>query len=201
MDNTLTVKEALPSFYKQYQLDADGGVNDNTVKIKLFKGVYVYIPNVEARKKVVLKHDMHHLVTGYTGVMKGETEISAWEISTGCSNNMAAFVINTLGMMMGVLFNLRGIWKAWYRGRYTRNLYYVKYTEDELLGRTIQSLQEELGLLNNPKQMPGRGKAFLLFAGFLLFGTIISIISLALSPLILLYSLYIFLSRKLWKKN
>lgn len=105
----LTVKEALPIFYTDYELKPDGGVADNSVKVTLIKGFSIYIPNFEARKKVVLKHDIHHLVTGYTGVMKGETEISAWELSTGCYNNWVAFSINTYGMMMGVLFNLRGV--------------------------------------------------------------------------------------------
>ena len=201
----LTVKEALPAFYRQYQLQPDGGAQESSVKVELVKGFSLYIPNVEARKKVVLKHDMHHVLTGYNAVMKGETEISAWELSTGCSHNWVAFTINTYGMMMGVLFNLPGIWRAWVRGRHTRNLYTSSYRDEELLTKTVDELRIELGLHESP---PASAKAsagwsahpnlmgsFLSFSGFLVFGAIFSVASLVLLPATLLYSLYIILKK------
>ena len=66
-------KEALPIFYTDYKLQSDGGVDDSAVKIELFKGVFLYIPNFETRKKVILKHDIHHLLTGYPQVMERRT--------------------------------------------------------------------------------------------------------------------------------
>lgn len=196
----LTVKEALPVLYKNYQLEPDGGVNDPTVNIKLFKGVSIFIPNVEARKKVVLKHDIHHLVTGYTAVMKGEAEISAWELSTGCSQNLVAFTINTYGMMTGVLFNLKGIWNAWLRGRRTTNLYQDKYKDEELLNRTVGELKNELGLLKENKKEGNSFEALLSFAGFLTFGTVFSVASVVLIPFVLIYTLSISI-QKLWQKS
>lgn len=196
----LTVKEALPDFYKTYNLPIDGGVNDSSVKIELFKGVYMYIPNTDDRKKVVLKHDIHHLVTGYSGLLKGETEISAWELSTGCSSNWVAFSINTYGMMIGLLWNLPGLWKAWLRGKRTHNLYDKKYTDDVLLSQKISDLKKELGLLEEGKKKANRFTTFLFFVGFLIFGTVFSVVSLLLLPFAILYSIVISLQQS-WQKH
>lgn len=190
MDN-ITVKEALPVFYKNYNLPPDGGTNDASVKIELLKGFYMYIPNPDARKKVVLKHDIHHLITGYTGLLKGETEISAWELSTGCTGNWVAFTINTYGMMMGVPFNLRGIWKAWLRGKRTRNLYHEKYDDKELLNQTVGELKKELGLMEESGQNQNTFTAFLSFVSFLVFGIVFSIASFILLPFAIVYSVII----------
>ena len=198
MDNNITVKEALPVFYKDYHLAPDGGVNHSSVKIELMKGVCMYIPNVDARKKVVLKHDIHHLVTGYTGLLKGETEISAWELSTGCTSNWAAFTINTYGMMLGVPFNLPGLWRAWLRGKNTRNLYHEKYRDEQLLNEKVSDLKKELGLHEEHKQQANTLTAFVSFAGFLFFGTVFSIASFVLLPFAIGYSLIVsFLKEKL----
>ena len=196
----LTVKEALPVFYADYKWELDGGVNDSAVKIELLKGVFIFIPNFEARKKVVLKHDIHHLVTGYTAMMKGESEISAWELSTGCRHNWVAFTINTYGMMSGLPFNLRGIWKAWLRGKRSKNLYYEKYNDEELKNQTVKDLRKELGLLEETKPKGSSFEAFLSFVGFLAFGIVFCTLSVVLIPLVFIYSLSISI-RKLWKKS
>ena len=196
----LAVKDALPVFYQNYDLQPDGGIHEPTVKIMLYKGIYIYIPNFKARKKVVLKHDIHHLVTGYEGVMKGETEISAWELSTGCTNNWVAFTINTYGMMLGVLFNIKGLWKAWSRGKRTRNLYHEKYKEADLLNQSVEEIKKELGLFEENNQERSSLTVFFTFSGFLIFGSIFSAASIVLIPILLIYSLSIAM-RNRWRKS
>lgn len=186
----LRIKDALPILYKSYNLKPDGGIHDPSVRIELLKNFSLYIPNFETRKKVVLKHDIHHVVTGYSAVMKGETEISAWELSTGCTHNWFAFIINTLGMMSGVPFNLRGIWRAWMRGRTTNNLYNEKYKLDALQNQTVEELQEELGL-RNANTSTSSVSGFFSFVCFLVFGTLASILSLVLVPWVIVYSIFI----------
>ena len=196
--DSLTVREALPSFYAQYHLEPNGGVDQDVVKVALVKGITLYLPNVAARKKVVLKHDIHHLITGYSALMKGEMEIGAWELSTG-NNNWVAFSLNTYSIMMGVFFNLPGIWKAWVLGRHTSNLYQEKYRVEDLLHRSVHDLKAELGLLNvaDPKFSVS---AFFSFAGFLVLGAVFSLLSIVLVPFMLLYTVFISI-RSLWKKH
>jgi len=191
--DTLTIKEALPKLYKEYSIPSDGGINDPAVEVRLMKGVTIYIPNLEARKRVVFRHDVHHLLTGYSAVMKGEIEISAWEISTGCTQNWFAFIINSLGIMTGVPFNLKGIWRAWYRGRTSSNLYSKPYTNNEILSKKVKDLKQELNLDDSEPRVTITG--FLSLMGFLLFGIILSFASVVLIPFILIYSLIIYLKK------
>lgn len=153
------------------------------------KGVTLYIPNFSTRKKVVFRHDVHHLLTGYSAVMKGEIEISAWEVSTGCTQNWFAFLINSLGMMTGLPFNLKGVWRAWMRGNSSSNLYAKPYTDDELLLKRVSDLKHELHLTDTNPNVTVDG--VLSFAGFLLFGVLLSIASIVLIPFILIYSVVI----------
>jgi len=192
VDN-LTIKEALPKLYKKYDIPSDGGVNDPAVEVRLMKGVTVYIPNLKARKKVVFQHDVHHLLTGYSAVMKGEIEISAWEISTGCTQNWFAFIINSLGVITGLPFNLKGIWRAWFRGRTSSNLYSKPYTDNELLSKKVKDLKQELNLNESEPRVTFKG--FMLLVGFLLFGIFFSIVSVVLIPFILGYSIMIYLKK------
>ncbi len=195
----LIVKDALQLFYEDYHLEADGGIQETTVKLELLKGIFMYIPNFKARKKVLLRHDIHHLLTGYSAKMKGETEISAWELSTGCSHNWFAFIINTNGMMAGLPFNLKGIWKAWLRGKSSRNLYQKKYSDEHLLYEKVAELKNDLGLIHNTKGTVNTFYAFLTFTLFILFGIITALAFILLIPFIITYSLVMAVKKQ--KKN
>ena len=189
----LTVQDALQVLYKKYDLQTDGGVNNPSVEIRIMRGVTFYLPNFQARRKVVLRHDVHHLVTGYSAVMKGEIEISAWEISTGCTQNWFALVINSLGMMSGIPFNLPGVWRAWFRGRSSTNLYAKQYTDKELLSKKVGDLKTDLRLNDVQPRVTITGLIALI--GFLVFGLILSVASFILIPFILIYSLIIHFSK------
>src|SRR5437870_445016 len=107
-----TLRELLPEFYKENNLGMEGGMNNASVRIEMTKKIVLYFPNFPARKKAVLKHDMHHLVTGYPSTFTGETEIGAWEIASGCTKYWAAWVLNMSGMMTGIPFNFWRLVKA-----------------------------------------------------------------------------------------
>ena len=193
----LTVKEALQEFYQEFNLEQDGGINDASAKIELLKGFSIYIPNFEARKKVLLKHDIHHVLTGYHGTIKGEMEISAWEIATGCRHNWVALYLNYFGMIGGFPISPKNTINAYLRGKVSRNLYKSKYSEDQILKMNVGELRKELGLAGKPKISIGiKIKAFFLFLGNSLLGVPASIISISSIPILLIYSLYIYTSKK-----
>ena len=125
--------------------------------------------------------------------MKGEIEISTWEISTGCTQNWFAFIINSLGVMTGLPFNLKGIWRAWFRGRTSSNLYSKSYSDNELLSKKVKDLKLELNLNESEPGVTFNG--FMSLVGFLLFGILLSIASVVLIPFILIYSLVIYLQK------
>ncbi len=194
---TQTPRELLPAFYKQYRLDEDGGKSKPHVKIELTKKIFLYIPNFTARKKAVLKHDIHHIVTGYPSTITGETEISAWEIASGCKKYWAAWVLDMSGMMMGIVFNFWGVIKAFARGRKTKNLYYNIISTEEVLDMKLSELQKFLWLDKYPKNTKPGFVDFILFVLLVLIGAIYSILSIIFLPFIIIYTIYIIVSHRL----
>ena len=189
-----TPKELLAEFYKNYNLGDDGGQSSSHVRIELTKNFYFYIPNFDARRKAVFKHDIHHLATGYESIMKGETEISTWEIASGCKSYWAAFLINMQGMIMGIpMLNIKGIFQAFKRGSRTENLYSDKFTEEQVLNMTIGEIRAHLKLDTYDKDtnIPSTFEDFLYFILYLILGECLALISLLFLPVIIIYTLYV----------
>lgn len=186
-----TIKESLPEFYKKYNLGVDGGQSISSVKVEVTKEFVLYIPNFSARKKAVLKHDIHHIVTGYPSTFKGESEIGAWEIGSGCKHYWAAWVLDASGFMTGIVFNLWGVLKAFARGRRTRNLYYDDISTEEALHMKVSELEKYLYLDKYPKNTKPTFVDLILFAILAFFGLIYSILTILLLPFILIYTVYI----------
>lgn len=190
-----TPKELLDDFYEQYNLGKDGGQDLSFATIQLAKGLNLYFPNWDSRRRAVLKHDIHHIIAGYPSTLKGEAEISTWEISSGCKGYWAAFAINLLGMMMGIFYP-RAIFRAWVRGKNTNNLYDDALTNEEALNTPVSELQDRLLLKADPKTMKATFGQTLSLFGMLLFGAVYMLLSLVIVPFVLGYSLYIVLSGK-----
>ena len=189
-----TPRQLLPSFYRQYQLGDDGGQSSSYVKVELTKKLFVYFPNFDARRKAVFKHDVHHIVTGYPSTLKGETEIGAWEIASGCRHYWVAFVLDLHGVMMGLLFNPLGIYKAFVKGRRTKNLYNDALPDKQVMDTPIAEIRERL-LLNN---YSGKGNLIdmALFLLLLLFGVVYSVLSIVLLLPVLFYTVYVMATKK-----
>ncbi len=194
--NNKTPRELLNQFYIDNHLGADGGNASSSVKIEMNRYFYFYIPNFDARRKAVIKHDIHHLLTGYTTELKGESEISAWEIASGCKKYRAAFFINLSGFMISFWINFRGALKAFSRGRKTKNLYYDEFSTEEALDMTIDELRVLMRLDQYPKEVKPSFTDVLLFLAFTLFGGLYSLLLMVLLPFIILYSITITLGQR-----
>ncbi|TND07911.1 MAG: hypothetical protein FD123_2719 [Bacteroidetes bacterium] len=194
--NMQTPRQILDKFYKDNRLGDDGGQSSSSVKIELAPKINLYFPNFDSRRKAVMKHDIHHLLTGYKTTLAGEGAISAWELASGCWNYKAAFIINLSGLMLGMLVNPLAVLRAFARGRRTKNLYADPFSNEEALDKPIGELQA-LFLLDKfgIDQKPGFADVLLLLA-FLLLGLVNSLLSLVLLPFLVIYSLYVVISRK-----
>ena len=191
-----TPRKLLPAFYKQYQLSDDGGQSSSYVRIKLAKKVFIYFPNFDARRKAVIKHDVHHIATGYTSTFKGETEISAWEIASGCRHYWVAWVLDMQAVMMGMLFNPAGVYRAFVKGRRTKNLYRDVFTDEQLMDMSLFVIKENMLLNSYSEKKKGSFIDLLLFILLLLFGALYSVLSLILLPFVLLYTIFIIAKKK-----
>jgi hypothetical protein len=122
-DPSLSLREARTCYFID---NAFGGPEGNYHErwVKLYLGpVPVVFPNSAARVRAVRYHDLHHVLTGYATTMKGETEIAAWELASGCRSMAVAWVLNLLGMAVGLWIDRKGLFAAFVRGRHCGNLY------------------------------------------------------------------------------
>src|SRR5438105_3758844 len=129
-NDSLKVKDALQIYFSQYHFK-DGGYRDKYFKIKL-GNFFIPVPNIKARLNAVKIHDIHHLVTGYTALYKGEAEIGAWEIASGCGRYWVAWMLNLGSVLIGMLFYQRALLQAFLDGRLAKtNLYrHVNYNDE-----------------------------------------------------------------------
>lgn len=143
-DDTLTLRDARRQYFEDNRFGDDGGYGDAWVKTKV--GPFpVAFPNTPSRVRAVRFHDLHHLVTDYETTNPGEAQIGAWEIATGCGDHYAAWGLNLTAMGMGLWLAPRRVFRAFVRGRHSRNLYGQDFSE-ALLDRRVGDLRRELEL-------------------------------------------------------
>ncbi|MBC8046983.1 MAG: hypothetical protein H7Y00_09330 [Fimbriimonadaceae bacterium] len=194
--NENTPRELLPDFYKKYGLESDGGQSNPFVKVEMSNSFSLYFPNFDARRKAVLKHDIHHLVTGYPSVLKGETEIAAWEIGSGCKKYWTAFYINIFGLLLGMIINPKGVFREFMKGRKTLNLYRDKLPAEYWLDIKINDIRKQL-LLNNYKTGNENFiKNTLLFIFYIIVGIILNVLSVVIFPIIFISTIYVLIFKK-----
>jgi len=139
-----TMETARADYYRINGFGDDGGDSLDWVPLKIWRFT-IKIPNSQARKKAVKIHDLHHVLTGYQTNLRGESEIAAWELASGCRRMPAAFVLNVFALAIGALIAPRMVLRAWARGRATKNLY-SHDTVDALLPQGVSSVRSSLGL-------------------------------------------------------
>lgn len=196
-----TPRDLLHSFYMENDFGMDGGMSSSSVKILLTPKIHIYFPNFKARRKAVVKHDIHHLLTGYNTDLKGESEISAWEIGSGCKKYWAAFLLDTSGLMLGLLINFKGVSQAFSRGRKTHSLYGDFHSDEKVMDMKISDLQEKLLLNIIPKQVTPSLYDYFVLILFLVFGLFYTVVVLTFFPLLILYTFFVDGKKLVLKKS
>lgn len=139
----LTLRAARERYFEINRFEG-GGYEEGWVKMKAGP-IPIWFPNTVARVKAVRFHDIHHVLTEYPTTWKGESEIGAWEVATGCATHYQAWLLNLLAFAIGLAINPRGVYRAFMRGRRSRNLYRTTFN-DELLMRNVGDVRRELDL-------------------------------------------------------
>lgn len=139
-----TVREARARYFEENGFGVTGGYEEKWVKLA-FGPLRFGFPNSEARVRAVRYHDLHHLATEYDTDWVGEAEIAAWEIASSCRDHVAAWVLNLYAMQVGLWIAPRAVWRAFVRGRHSRNLYAEPF-EDALLEENLGELRKRLAL-------------------------------------------------------
>jgi hypothetical protein len=143
-DATSTLREARARYFRENGFGEDGGYAKRWVAVRLGPLPFAF-PNTQARVRAVRYHDLHHVVTGYATDVVGEAEIAAWEIASGCEGFAAAWALNLYALGLGLATDPGATWRAFLRGRRTRNLYGARY-DDALLAERVADVRARLGL-------------------------------------------------------
>jgi len=134
-EDGMTMLEARNRYFEVNGFGKNGGYDDAWVDFKLGP-IPMPFPNTAGRVRAVTFHDLHHIVTGYDTDTRGEFEISAWEIATGCGGFFTAWGLAFGGLGMGALFFApRRTFRAFLRGRHDRSTFDGNY--EELLKLTV----------------------------------------------------------------
>jgi hypothetical protein len=141
----LTLAQARDEYFRANDFGPNGGYDDAWVDFKLGP-IPMPFPNTPGRRRAVRFHDLHHVLTGYATDVRGEFEISAWEVGSGCARFWTAWQLNLSGLTGGLLACPRRTWRAFVRGRHSRNLYGGAVYDEALLARRVDEMQRELGL-------------------------------------------------------
>jgi hypothetical protein len=139
-----TLREARRHYFEENGFGPDGGYGERWVKVKLGP-LPLAFPNSAGRVRAVRYHDLHHVLTDYATDWVGEAEIGAWEVASSCRGFLAAWVLNLLAVPVGALLDPRAVYRAFIRGRHTRNLYAAPFDED-LLDAGVDATRRHLGL-------------------------------------------------------
>lgn len=107
----------------------------------------IYLPNIPSRIKVAKLHDIHHILTGYPANWRGEAEIGAWEIASGCQNYFVAWFLNFGAVFVGLFMHPKAVLKAFKRGRNTQTNLYHNFEYEPLLTMTVKELRTKIGLV------------------------------------------------------
>lgn len=147
-DENLLIRDALQLYFNKYHFE-NGGYQDKYFRIKLGP-FFIPIPNTKQRIDAVKFHDIHHLLTGYTAYWKGEVEIGAWEIASGCGKYWVAWLLNFGSVFIGLFLFPKALFIAFMKGRRVKSNLYYHYTYNEvLLNKTLAELKKELNWHSN----------------------------------------------------
>jgi hypothetical protein len=138
----MTVKEALIGFYKFNQLNLAADFESHCVRVYI-GCLLAPVHNINARKKYLKFHDLHHIMSGYGIDRVGESEISAWELGSRSCRKPLISVMNLFALSTGFILSPSKVTQAFYRGCRSRNLYYMAsgMTESEIDQLSINEMK------------------------------------------------------------
>ncbi len=149
-NDNLKIRDALQTYFSKYHFE-NGGYHLKWFKIKIGK-LFIPLPNTKARIDAVKIHDIHHILTEYPANLKGEAEIGAWEIASGCGPYYMAWILNYGSFHYGMYFFPRTIFRSFMAAkRCNTNLYHNVVYDENLLNKTVGELREYVGINSGKK--------------------------------------------------
>lgn len=138
----MTTKEALLGFYQFNNLNLADDFKTHCVRVYI-GCMLAPVPNINARKKYLKFHDLHHVIAGYGIHRVGESEVSAWELGSRSCRKPLIAVMNLFALSTGFILKPQRVVQAYYRGCRSKNLYYLSesLSEKEIDEIDIESIR------------------------------------------------------------
>ncbi len=133
-----TVGEALREYWVENGLDSTP-TSSSTWTCRMGP-VTIRLPNYDWRRRAILTHDLHHILTGYPCTMRGEFQLATWEFAAGRFPHPAATLICLPLVIAGILWSPRAIFSAFLFGRRCHSLYGTDIANEEFLNTPISTL-------------------------------------------------------------
>jgi hypothetical protein len=114
-----------------------------------FLGVKLSVPNTRKHRWAIMRHDLHHVATGYGTDLVGEAEISAWELRGARQLGLSVSSIVLGGMLLGLFRAPLRTLDAFRAGKDVRLLYRGPDSDaayEALLNLTVGQLRALLGV-------------------------------------------------------
>ena len=137
----MTLREQLDEFYNQYNIPAEGGVNDKSfvVPLPLFT---LTLPNFPWRKRMLYVHDLEHILNEQDTSWKGEIFIASWEISTGFLKNFPILIFPLWTMGWGLWVHPQTVLNAFRKGHADKGIARLPIEKEILLDYDLSQLQQ-----------------------------------------------------------
>ncbi|MDB4925827.1 hypothetical protein [Mucilaginibacter sp.] len=180
----MTVKEALIGFYKFNRLNLTEDFESHCVRVYI-GCILAPVPNINARKKYLKFHDLHHIMSGYGIDRIGESEISAWELGSRSCRKPLISIMNLFALSTGFILDPTKVITAFYRGCKSKNLYYLAENISEADIDQLDMVQTKSNHLEIRPTIKYRWLRKLEFCGYICMSMIIHVIMLVAGKMLL----------------
>lgn len=137
---TATVAQALDAFRRAHGFAADEASHASwTCRLG---PLTLRLPNFAWRRRAILAHDLHHVLTGIPCTLRGECQMAAWELGAGPMPHWGARLFCQPLILFGLLWTPRSVWRAFLAGRRSRSLH-DSVAIPSVLARPLHAVREE----------------------------------------------------------
>ena len=110
--------------------------------------IRVRLPNFKWRRKAILAHDLHHVLTEIPCGMRGECQMAAWEFGAGPMPHWGAALFCLPLVLLGLVWSPRRILRAYRAERRSRSLHqFQSKAIDDLLAAPLHVARANFGTM------------------------------------------------------